>query len=70
DRWYAGNEDVRQPNEANLAQLASVAIDAAIGPEQLAQLRSAGGELTLAQAEDQARRVLAGPTEARAHESD
>ena len=59
DRWYAGIEDVRQPNEAHLARLASVAIDAMIGPDEHAHLRVAGGEFTLAEAEDLARRVLA-----------
>lgn len=59
DRWYANNQDTRQPNEARLAALTETAIEAAIGKAQLAQQRSAGGELTLAQAEEEGRRVLA-----------
>ena len=59
DCWYAGNQDTRQPNEAKLAALAETAIEAAIGKAQLERQRGAGGQLTLAQAEDAGRRVLA-----------
>ncbi|MEO8137660.1 MAG: hypothetical protein ABI831_27220, partial [Betaproteobacteria bacterium] len=64
DRWYAGNHDSRQPNEARLAELAAAAIETAIGPAQLAEVRGAGGEFTLAQAEDEARKVLTVSAEA------
>ncbi len=59
DAWYASIQDVRQPNEAHLAELVTRAIDTAMEPAEQAELRASGGQFTLPEAESQARRVLA-----------
>ncbi|MEO8739069.1 MAG: winged helix-turn-helix domain-containing protein [Casimicrobiaceae bacterium] len=47
---YAATEDVSQANEARMAQMATAAIDAALGKDIHAQLRDAGALLTAEQA--------------------
>ncbi len=60
DAWLAGSQERRQPNEAQLAQLAADAIDAALGQDEHARLRAHGAAMTKVDAEALARAVLAG----------
>jgi predicted ATPase len=65
ERRYAADDDTPQANEARMAQLASIAIDGALGKEEHARLRANGARLTLAQARALQQQILANPKQSR-----
>ncbi len=61
DAWYAAHDDMRQPNEARLADLARASATAELGGARVATLLHEGTLLSEAQAEALAGRGLPGP---------
>ncbi|MEO8506094.1 MAG: hypothetical protein ABI593_00535 [Betaproteobacteria bacterium] len=65
DARYAAADDMRQANEARMAQLATTAIDAALGQAEHVCLRDVGAPLTIDQARALQQQVLADASDAR-----